>query len=303
MAECVDSIINQTYKNLEIILVDDGSPDNCGKMCDEYAQKDSRIVVIHKPNGGLSDARNAGLDIAKGEFVSFIDSDDFIIPEAIERLYGTAVEDGSDLVCGGRYDLYGDVKFVSICPRSHDVLTAEQIMAKIMTVDECDVSFCDKMYRLSLFEGVRFPLGEINEDAATFYKVVSRVGKASTLPLPIYYYRQRAQSITSNFSEKKLIYIDHANDIVAFVKENYPNILDVAEGYYNKQLIDILISISLSARPERKKYRRLYREKIKELSKRKKYVCEKDKLKYLTLKTRTFRILKTVKFKLRMLRA
>ena len=85
--KCVNSIINQTYKNLEIILVDDGSPDNCGKMCDEYAKNDNRIVVIHKENGGLSDARNAGIEIAKGKYISFIDSDDYVTEDYVEFLY------------------------------------------------------------------------------------------------------------------------------------------------------------------------------------------------------------------------
>ena len=95
--ECVDSIINQTYKNIEIILVDDGSPDNCGKICDEYAKKDNRIKVIHKPNGGLSDARNHGIDVANGEWLMFIDSDDWIEPNMAEKLLHSALNNKADL--------------------------------------------------------------------------------------------------------------------------------------------------------------------------------------------------------------
>ena len=95
--KCVDSIINQTLEDIEIILVDDGSPDNCGKICDDYAQKDNRIVVIHKTNGGLSDARNAGLEVARGEYIGFVDSDDYIAPEMISLLYGVCKKNSTDI--------------------------------------------------------------------------------------------------------------------------------------------------------------------------------------------------------------
>ena len=99
--KCVSSIVNQTYKNLEIILVDDGSPDNCPVMCDAWAEKDNRIRVIHKPNGGLSDARNAGMSAATGELIAFVDSDDWIAPDMYEKLYHRLTEDGSDIAACG----------------------------------------------------------------------------------------------------------------------------------------------------------------------------------------------------------
>ena len=108
---CVDSIINQTYKNLEIILVDDGSPDNCPQMCDDYAKKDSRIRVVHKENGGLSDARNAGMKVATGEYVSFIDSDDYISLDFYETLFQTMVDNDSDIVECSVVKFYENEKF------------------------------------------------------------------------------------------------------------------------------------------------------------------------------------------------
>lgn len=107
---CIDSIINQTYKNLEIILVDDGSPDNCGKICDEYAEKDNRIKVIHKSNGGLSSARNAGLDVANGDYVYFVDSDDYIDTKLVEDNLNLAIEHDADMVCFN----YFEVKIIII---------------------------------------------------------------------------------------------------------------------------------------------------------------------------------------------
>ena len=112
LQKCVDSIINQTYKNLEIILVDDGSPDNCPKMCDDYAEKDSRIKVVHKENGGLSDARNVGMEVATGEYVSFIDSDDYISLDFYETLLETIVDNDSDVVECGVVKFYENEKFI-----------------------------------------------------------------------------------------------------------------------------------------------------------------------------------------------
>ena len=122
LERCVESIINQTYKNLEIILVDDGSPDNCPQMCDDYAKKDSRIKVVHKKNGGLSDARNAGMKVATGEYVSFIDSDDYISLDFYETLLETIVDNDSDIVeCSvvkfyenGKFDEYSDDQMIKI---------------------------------------------------------------------------------------------------------------------------------------------------------------------------------------------
>ena len=101
LKQCIESIISQTYRNIEIILVDDGSPDNCGKICDEYSQKDKRIIVLHKENGGLSDARNKGIDIAKGDYLTFVDSDDFVNIDYIEKLYNSIKFNNTKLAqCG-----------------------------------------------------------------------------------------------------------------------------------------------------------------------------------------------------------
>ena len=104
--KCINSIINQTYKNLEIILVDDGSPDNCGNICDEYAKKDNRIIVIHKENGGLSDARNTGIEVSKGKYITFIDSDDYISDNYVSFLYNLIIEYKADISIGKHYVLY-----------------------------------------------------------------------------------------------------------------------------------------------------------------------------------------------------
>ena len=144
-ARCVDSILNQSYANLEVILVDDGSKDASGSICDKYAEKDNRIRVIHKENGGLSSARNAGLDVACGEYITFVDSDDWIEPLAYGWMMEAMVRYDVKMVCAGRYDVDGATgeKTVGLCPQKEEVLSGEEMAGRIFTWDNCDSSACD----------------------------------------------------------------------------------------------------------------------------------------------------------------
>ena len=162
--KCIDSILAQTYTNLEIILVDDGSPDNCGKICDEYAAKDSRIKVIHQPNGGLSAARNAGLDIATGDYIGFVDSDDYIAPDMYEKLYNALVKNDADMaICD--YQRFGNELPYDEMSLTTEVITGLQAMEKQNTVINCSfVVAWSKLYKSFIFSNVRFPVGKINED-------------------------------------------------------------------------------------------------------------------------------------------
>ena len=131
--KCISSIVNQTYKNLEIILVDDGSPDNCPAMCDAWAEKDNRIRVIHKPNGGLSDARNAGMYVATGELMAFVDSDDWIAPDMYEQLYRRLTEDGSDIAACGVQMVWGDNTLPRMLTRpGNRILSRDEAMQAII---------------------------------------------------------------------------------------------------------------------------------------------------------------------------
>lgn len=198
LAKCIDSVLNQTYKNLEIILVDDGSPDNCGKICDEYALKDSRIKVIHKKNGGLSDARNAGLDLSCGEYVLFVDSDDYIHSDMINILYTTLKRDDSDMaVCNVQYvdendnNLDNKMKVVDA-----EKLTGYQVLQKLQSNDTFIIS-CAKLYKKVLFEQIRFPVGRIHEDEFIAHRLFNKCKTVSCISQRLYYYLQREGSITN----------------------------------------------------------------------------------------------------------
>lgn len=211
LKECVDSIINQTYKNLEIILVDDGSPDNSGMQCDEYAKIDSRIRVIHKENGGLSDARNAGMKICTGDYISFVDSDDYISPVFIETLHKTIVNGECDIVAIKWGTAFWDGREL-IRPLTQkfddckiEYLSAESVLEK-MLYQEIATGAPFKLYRRQILKNVEFPKGYLYEDVATTYKPFLNSNKAAIVCADLYAYRKRRDSIIRRkFSEEKLI--------------------------------------------------------------------------------------------------
>ena len=293
LARCVDSILGQTYQNLEVILVDDGSPDRCGEICDEYPKKDDRVKVIHQANGGSSRARNAGIACATGTYIGFIDGDDWIAPDMYESMMRTMQEYDVRMVCCGRYDVFGKRTLYGLCPVTTRAMNAAECFSALFVAKECDVSPCDKLYHASVFETVRFPDGEINEDTAIIHQVIHSAGKIAFLSRPLYYYCHRSNSnSTAVFSEKQLIMLDHTRNIVEFIRENYPSLSDEAEGYYNKLLITILTIINMSPRDVRSRNKKIYREKLAELKGRKAYLFGSDKIKLLMLRTRTYRYFK-----------
>ena len=157
LARCVDSILAQTHRSLEVILVDDGARDSSGAICDAYAVKASRVKVIHKENGGLSSARNAGLEIASGEYIAFVDSDDWIETDAYSHLLEVMKKYEVRLVCGGRYDVDGGTgeKTVGLCPSKEEPISGEELAGRIFLWDGCDSSACDKLYHRSVLENFR----------------------------------------------------------------------------------------------------------------------------------------------------
>ena len=172
LIRCLDSVVNQTYKNLEIILVDDGSPDKCPQICDEYAKKDNRIIVIHQENGGLSAARNAGLDICKGEYVSFVDSDDWVAKEYIEDLFNICQQENSEIaICNHIRVNDSQIPYEDndLYIKSYRSLDALNIL--IYKAPDSFVVSWGKLYKKELFNNVRFPLKQIHEDEFTTYQL------------------------------------------------------------------------------------------------------------------------------------
>lgn len=192
--QCVESIIKQTYHKLEIILVDDGSPDNCGTICDGYAKKDERIQVIHQKNGGLSAARNAGLDIAKGDYIFFVDSDDWISNDTIQKMLAKYEETNADLVlcdiCPFYEADYSGVK-KQASPLKSEVLDQKELIERLM--QEAAWYYCvvwNKLYPRTLLDGIRFPLDFIHEDEAIAHRIFERCQTIAVIAEPMYYYRQ-----------------------------------------------------------------------------------------------------------------
>ena len=235
---CVQSVVKQTYKNLEIILVDDGSPDNCPELCDEWKKADSRIKVIHKKNGGLSDARNAGRDIATGEYIAFVDSDDYVHPQYIEILYCLAIREDADVVACG-FETFTD-NYKTEQNIYHHLTDVE---VKVSAKDEMDligIVAWNKLYRRNLFDFIRFPKGRINEDMGIFWKIIYYAKKMIATVEPLYfYYIANANSIMSQpysikrfdivevqfeqyifFKDKKIH--DYANSILKACLDTYP---------------------------------------------------------------------------------
>lgn len=264
LPKCIDSIINQTYKNLEIILIDDGSPDNCGSICDEYAKTDSRIKVIHKVNGGLSDARNAGLEIATGEWISFVDSDDWLKNNAIEQMLNLAIDNDANLIIGSTQkinDADNSIVWVDSSDRECQIMNSTQAMCDFF-LNGC--ASWARLYKANIHKDVLFPVGEINEDEAIVLALLERCSKIVKTSKIVYNYRFRPESITSTaFHPKKLIWYHHCKSNLSFIAKNYPTIIDYAEKRYFGSILFFLIMISREK--DLSKYREILAELLIEL--------------------------------------
>ena len=203
--KCVQSVMNQTYTNLEIILVDDGSPDNCPKMCDDFAKGDSRIRVIHKQNGGLSDARNAGIDIATGEYLMFVDSDDYIAPTMVEKLYTALKTANADIsICNFFYvgesngDDYSERN--TNLPIKNEVIASESVLKNKSQKDKpwYWIVVWNKLYKKEVFENIRFQVDKLHEDEYIFHEIFFNANRIACISDGLYYYVQRKDSIMGN---------------------------------------------------------------------------------------------------------
>lgn len=221
LERCVRSVTSQTYDNLEILLIDDGSPDRCGEMCDSFAAEDRRIRVIHQKNGGLSAARNTGIDASSGQWLFFIDSDDFIHRDCIGKLLAAAETSGADIAsCGFEKTeddtIRGDVRFPAT-----EVISRDEAMRRLFL--EEDTSFAwGKIYRRELFQGIRFPEGRTFEDLATTHLLVNRCRAVACVSAPYYGYYQNPASISHALNAESqynmlLAWIDRYR----FCHENY----------------------------------------------------------------------------------
>ena len=171
---CIKSIVEQTYRKLEIILVDDGSPDKCPLKCDEWAERDGLIRVIHKKNGGLSDARNVGMSIATGSYISFIDSDDWISPDFYEKLYRSITESNAQIAASGIVWAYNDHLQYDDFIYDRHIFSAEDALKTLIQGRGFYAVAWNKLYKKSLFDGIEFPIGKLHEDEFVTYKLVGK---------------------------------------------------------------------------------------------------------------------------------
>ena len=250
LRKCVDSILAQTYTNLEVILVDDGSPDNCGAICDEYAVKDARVKVIHKPNGGLSDARNAGMAVMQGKYVAFVDSDDWIEPQMYQRLYELLMEYDADMAFGGVADEVienGAVRTVKTSDYGQSPF-AEDKLAAMRRYFCGSWAAWDKLYRAELFEGITYPVGEINEDEAIVLHLLDRCKRVCYTNEVFYHYmkRKNGESITlSPFAVRDLAWKKNCAANLAYVRKKYPELEVPAAKRYRSSLMWHITKISM----------------------------------------------------------
>lgn len=233
LSSCVDSILSQSFTDFELILVDDGSPDSCGQICENYAANDVRIKVIHRPNGGLSAARNSGLAIAQGRYVSFVDSDDTLTPEFLERLYGAAKQNAADMVVCGYAETDEAGRASGVLSYSNPFVCTGKEMLHLLFGDVFDgkgnpfVAAWNKLYRRELFADICYPEGRNMEDYSIVHDLYSRCGTVAAISECLYLYRVRGGSIMLEKSAA-----NHLDMIVAL----HARIVFIHENGYNQYL-------------------------------------------------------------------
>lgn len=239
LPKCVDSILRQTYRNLEVILVDDGSPDRCGEICDAYAKKDSRVVVIHKANGGLSDARNVAIDQSRGEWVTFIDSDDFVCEEYVEMLYKLATELDCDCsVCPLRPFKEGEEPIVDHAFIHQEKMLPQKAVEQMFYQEKFDNNAASKLFHKRLFDsGIRFPKGVYFEDLAITYQLLLKSKGVGYTDAKLYHYFLRGDSIEGKYTPKK---VEDGLSVLKSMDDNISLFQGIEKAYQSRKFSFLL---------------------------------------------------------------
>lgn len=254
LRKCLDSIVGQTYTNLDIILVDDGSPDGCGAICDGYAERDERIRVIHKENGGRSSARNTGLAAAKGAWIGWVDSDDWIEPDMFGYLLSNALAEDAEIAVCSRYEEYRR-RSVFYGWDKNEVIGTEEAMYQLLKDCAMRCYMWDKLWRRELFEGISFPEGRTFEDAAVAHRMFERTEKIVCLPEAKYHYRQHGASIVGDVSlANRMNYYIAMRERHEDIMERWPQMIDLAEQECVKSSIGLWCAYFQNSQTERRKY-------------------------------------------------
>ncbi len=247
--KCITSLIAQTYKNVEIILVDDGSTDGSNYICEKYAGEDSRVKVVHKKNGGLSDARNRGIEVATGEYISLVDGDDFVDEDYIEKQYNALREYSADMAITSHKVIYPN-KEINKSTGEKYVAEPEEILRRILYDDGVDLSAWGKLYNTRLFENTKYPKGRLFEDSATTYKLVDACAKIAVDSIPTYNYVMRPGSIVNeNFSTSKMDLIISTKEMTDYIRKKYP---ELDKGCDRRMMYAYLSTLSQLAKSKTK---------------------------------------------------
>ena len=252
LERCVNSIINQTYRKLEIILVDDGSTDGSAEICDCFAQKDNRVIVIHKENGGAASARNCGLDIATGEFVGFVDSDDYIAYDMYEHLLKYMNKNVDITSCGTVYIGKTNMNSVRCKAKSLCVMNRERALEELMLHRLLCFSSCDKLFRYSILKDVRYISGKVCEDLPFIYELINKCNNVVNIGEAKYFYQYRENSVSRMpFTNKRLDYVLFTRDMYRDVCVNNPKLMKAAEYRYIINIISIINQIESSSNKQK----------------------------------------------------
>ena len=262
LEKCIESVLKQTYTNLQIILVDDGSPDNCGKICDEYAKRDSRIDVIHKVNGGLSEARNVGISKAKGRYIGFVDSDDYIKENMYEILLNLIKKYDADVSICNLYDVIDESEYIRNKENGIREYSRLDILKEVLLDKNIQSYAWNKLYKKELFDEIKYPIGKKYEDIGTTFYVFEKCNKIVVTSEPEYYYLKRSDSLVNNVTESTVL--DYTEIIIQrylYTKENIKELKKYNNYYLAKTLItahnDIELLGSISEKMQ-EKYKELY---------------------------------------------
>lgn len=289
LTECLDSIINQTYRQLEVILVDDASPDGCGAICDRYAGQDPRIRVIHKEqNQGLAEARNTGMETASGDYIFFVDSDDRLAQDALERLLAGMKKYSADCCVGGCVTVTeregAAAEYQNSSGGADRCETALEAMKHVLL---CGSSAWNRLYKRETLEGLRFPGGRINEDEPFMVQAYARMERVAFLEAGTYFYRKRSNSITTSaFSVKSADCVQNSRENLEFVKKRAPELIPCAQYKYVKTLLWCYVNLRKLAEDDRVK--NLKREIHREIRKNRKIALRNP---YLSLSLKVLALL------------
>lgn len=264
LSRCLNSILNQSYSDIEIILVDDGSTDNSHQLAESFQNQDNRIKLVRKQNGGLSSARNLGISLATGKYISFIDSDDYVEKDFLESLINSCIANETKISMCGRFEKNEATTRENFIFENEQIWDSREAIKRLLTWNGIDSSACDKLFLRELFDDVKFPEGKYNEDIFVLFHLIHKANNISHIGRSKYYYCLRPSSITQEkFSEKKLHLMEASKHIFDFIEQTYPELIEEANSFKYCNLIYIggLLATN-NAIKKHPDYYRFYRNEI-----------------------------------------